>query len=348
MAQVIKRCDCPRDRWSKCPHSWTCRYWDNGKQREKSFKRNHSEAVKFSKQVEADKLSIHRGDPVPITFGEYAQTWLASGLLSASTVRIYGQAYRLHLVPRFGDQQLAAVGSDREGVGSFLRTLTPATAKRSYTALMAMLGEAVRAGRIDSYRLHALRLPDYEPQVKFTFPTAPKLRTLAGALPSAMEPAVWIMRGTGVRPGEVLALRKEDFHDGHLRVSRQRTAAGNAPLKARKQGEHRDVPVPSNVADLVAKLPAGDLFGTVTRRSFNNNFARAAREAGLPGFRPHDLRHTFASVALHAGVPLTDVARWLGHANVNLTYRTYSHFVPSSWDKARSALDAEYADWSAA
>jgi hypothetical protein len=54
------------------------------------------------------------------------------------------------------------------------------------------------------------------------------------------------------------------------------------------------------------------------------------------------------SGALSAEVPLTDVARWLGHRNIQVTYRTYSHFVPSAWDTARTALDRGYQQWSAA
>jgi hypothetical protein len=66
MAMILKRCDCPRVQWGKCEHSWTVRWWGtDGKQHEKSFKRNHGAAKAFSKQVEAEKLSIHRGDPPP-------------------------------------------------------------------------------------------------------------------------------------------------------------------------------------------------------------------------------------------------------------------------------------------
>jgi hypothetical protein len=88
----------------KCEHSWTVRYWDDGRQREKSFKRNYKEAVRFSKTIEADKLDIHRGDPEPpITFGKYAEGWLqprATG--PVNTTRSYGTALRLNLLPVFG------------------------------------------------------------------------------------------------------------------------------------------------------------------------------------------------------------------------------------------------------
>jgi len=69
------------------------RYWTDGgttRQREKSFKRNCKLASEFAKTVEADKLSIHYGDPAPpITFRDYAAIWLASEPGSPGTMKIY-------------------------------------------------------------------------------------------------------------------------------------------------------------------------------------------------------------------------------------------------------------------
>jgi integrase len=75
----------------------------------------------------------------------------------------------------------------------------------------------------------------------------------------------------------------------------------------------------------------------------------AARNAGIPaGFTPHSLRHAFASAMLSKGVPITDVAHWLGHRDVRVTFRIYGHLVPSAAARAITVLDEEYADWSSA
>ncbi|MFI5017732.1 MAG: tyrosine-type recombinase/integrase, partial [Dongiales bacterium] len=57
------------------------------------------------------------------------------------------------------------------------------------------------------------------------------------------------------------------------------------------------------------------------------------------GFTPHSLRHAFVSALLSHGVPITDVATWLGHRNINVTYATYGHLVPDSEDYLRGLLD---------
>jgi hypothetical protein len=66
----------------------------------------------------------------------------------------------------------------------------------------------------------------------------------------------------------------------------------------------------------------------VTRRTYQEDFARAAGKAGLPPeFIPQALRHCYASVALARGVPITDVSRWLGHNSIEVTHQVYGPVV---------------------
>jgi integrase len=50
---------------------------------------------------------------------------------------------------------------------------------------------------------------------------------------------------------------------------------------------------------------------------------------------------------LGEGIQITDLAKWLGHKNINITYATYGHLLPSAAKIAVTALDAEYARWTA-
>ncbi len=345
MAQVMKRCECPRDKWGKCAQSWTVRWWGtSGRQHEKSFKRNHKLALAHARQVEADKLSVHRGDPPPpIELRAYAEQWLAG--LQQNTAHAYGSALRNHVLPLHGPRALAEVAADRDGIQALLRRMRPGTARVALTALRAMMSEAARSGHVTGDRLTRLRIEPLAP-VQFIFPSYPQLAALAGDM-GELGPVIWIMRGCGLRPGEALATRAETFSDGRLRVSEQRLLTGTyAPLKARKPGEYRDVPVPAYVADAIAGISPGYLFD-IPRATFNQRFRKAADAAGLAGFRAHDLRHVFASAALANGVPITDVSRFLGHRSIEITYRIYSHYLPDSFGRATEVLDAEYLQWSA-
>ena len=57
-------------------------------------------------------------------------------------------------------------------------------------------------------------------------------------------------------------------------------------------------------------------------------------------FTLHQLRHTFATRALKAGVPISVVSKWLGHANISTTYDTYIHVLCSEEKDATELLEA--------
>jgi integrase len=112
--------------------------------------------------------------------------------------------------------------------------------------------------------------------------------------------------------------------------------------------------VPAWLWEMVKALPEGPLCSGNDRpyavyETVRVGFQGAAKRAGIPArFRPHSLRHAFASALLSRGVPITDVARWMGHKDIRETYNTYSHFMPEAEDRAFAVLEAEYAEWSKA
>jgi integrase len=166
------------------------------------------------------------------------------------------------------------------------------------------------------------------------------------------------MHGCGLRIGEALAvsLRCRINRGKTLRVREQvNPAARLRPLKFREAGEFRDIPLPEYVSEAIDKhvaehgtTPDGYMFQgrkykLVVRRSYQEDFQRAAARAGLPPeFIPHSLRHFYASTALAEGIPITEVSRWPGHKSIEVTHQIYGHLVPSSFDRARTALDAAY------
>jgi integrase len=65
---------------------------------------------------------------------------------------------------------------------------------------------------------------------------------------------------------------------------------------------------------------------------------RTLKAAGLREIRWHDLRHTFASNIVGAGVPLLQVQKWMGHITINMTMR-YAHLAPGANDHLIALLD---------
>jgi integrase len=68
-------------------------------------------------------------------------------------------------------------------------------------------------------------------------------------------------------------------------------------------------------------------------------FQRIVKEAGLGHMRFHDLRHSYASIALAHGVTLHTVSKLLGHSSITLTSDTYGHLLKSSAVDAAEAMD---------
>ena len=73
---------------------------------------------------------------------------------------------------------------------------------------------------------------------------------------------------------------------------------------------------------------------------FTRTFQRKVRELGLPMIRLHDLRHTWATLALESGVHPKVVSERLGHGTVSITLDIYSHVTPAMQTDAAERVAA--------
>lgn len=69
-------------------------------------------------------------------------------------------------------------------------------------------------------------------------------------------------------------------------------------------------------------------------------WAAARKRAGITRkLNPYSLRHFFGSNCLSKGIPITDVAEWMSHSDINMTHRTYRHLMPASIGRAAKILE---------
>jgi integrase len=371
---ILKKCSC--DNQQRCSHKWTLRYWANGRQREISFadEMDGQGRVRYGSgkrlardaqlKVAHDKRAQVFIDPKlgSARFRDECETWIRRHAGSENTKKAYSNSLNAHVGPVLGDRTLATVANARDDVLDLLtvRLGEGSDSRRNLARALisGVLDEAVRAGKIPMHRCGDIALPDNGTPGNhgdFIFPSHAQLGMLADGIRHPVT--IWLMRGCGLRIEEALGVRKSCFRDGGkvLRVFEQASRDGRrtVPLKHRKVGEYRDVPVPSYLWEMVKDLEDDYLFrkaGLFPRYdSYRVSFNSSARKAGIPkGFTAHSLRHAFVSALLSRGVPITDVAQWLGHRDINITYATYGHLVPSSLGKATDVLNVEYAEWSRA
>jgi integrase len=166
---------------------------------------------------------------------------------------------------------------------------------------------------------------------------------------------------SGLRLGELRGLRRqdvelapEDAQGGWLRVRQQWTRdAGKDVLSTPKGRKTRDVPVtPPLARTLRAHLAQWQhelVFGDAEGRPFSDWRCRRAlrglmRELGIEVISPHELRHSFASFALAAGIPLSYVSWILGHSDTRITHATYGHFMERAGTEAAARFAAYVVD----
>lgn len=151
---------------------------------------------------------------------------------------------------------------------------------------------------------------------------------------------IFVLAFAGLRIGELVALRWGDITDEHIRV--QHAQHPNEPLGPTKSGRPRDVPL---TPEARAALQWWRAISDHTRRSdfvfhgadsrtgrvtpmwssnWRRTFVTIATAAGFPEARPHDMRHTFASMAILAGVSTLELSAMMGHSDETTT-RLYTH-----------------------
>ena len=212
--------------------------------------------------------------------------------------------------------------SDRRG------RIAAATLNRELTTLKAVLSKAVEWDLLDKSPAASVKYL-HEDNRRVRWLTSDELgRLLAAAAADVavawLVPAITLAVHTGLRQGELLRLRWEDVTAGGSKMSLWNT----------KSGKPRHIPLNTDARAILATLPReGTLVlawpwrKPISRITLYHAFRRAVRRAGVSHCTWHDLRHTFASHMVMAGVDLATVKELLGHETLEMTMR-YAHLAP--------------------
>ncbi len=253
-------------------------------------------------------------------FRRYGRAW------KPSTAKVNRSCLRRQLLPPFGERDVAAIS--HADVQQWFASLgrTPAAANRALAVFSVVLEQAEIYGLRPEGSNPCRGIRRYAERRCERFLDDEELRRLGSALRLAEVEApltttlVRLLILTGCRQSEIRTLRWQAYRDGDLHLedgkSGPRLVWLSSPARTLLEGLPRNGPF---------AFPSSRREGPMCTESLYRFWRPLRQQAGLPGLRLHDLRHSYASFALRRGEAVPTIGRLLGHRDPATTLR-YTHF----------------------
>jgi integrase len=332
------------------PGFWMSFADEYGKRRQKKcFSVTMTECKKelASEKTRVDELKkkIADGDAPPedVTFEAVAGRYIAyqqrrvkaRDLSAAELTRQAGIAAQ-HLVPFFKGMRIAKIR--RSTINRYIESRTGEVSAGS------ILKEANVLKHLFNLACDEWELIPANPAKRLKMPAAPPGRTrhldaaelaqLFEDCPEWLKPIVGLAVSTGMRRGELMAIRWKDVDHAGARIL----------LSLTKNGRPRFVYLNELSLSVIAALsetphkPADLLFPGITPAQVTVAFIRTCKKAGIEDCSIHCLRHTYAALCRRNGVDLHTLSKLLGHQDLRMTNR-YAHLAPEHLADAAQALN---------
>lgn len=286
-------------------------------------------------------------DSGKVTLGIFAEeTWWPMFVrpnLARQTRESYAGVWDRHIGPALGGYPLREITAPL--VRSFLadlreRGVGPQSVRRAKAVLQSALSRAVEQGLIHGNPAAAVRLPKSESKASVQAIGPTDIERLRGVLSARDATLVSVLSYVGLRPGEALGPRWGDIgertvliersdDDGTIKstkTGRRRTARLLAPVRADLQAWRMASGRPDDDHPVFPKRTGGAWRTHDWQNWRRMKFVPAAKALGIDIRRPYDLRHAAASLALHEGRSVVEVAAWLGHSPT-MALGTYAHVI---------------------
>lgn len=365
--------------------SWRLKF-DDGRDPATGARRTRFVTVRGTKRDAEKELAklLHQADagtlvaPERLTLADYLRAWLAEARVAAispKTAERYEGLIEGQIIPHLGAvlvQKLRPgdiaswhakllAGGRRDG-----GPLSARTAGHAHRVLHRALQQAAATERVARNVAGLVPPPKVETEELEILPAPAVADTLTKLEGAAIRPIVVLALATGMRRGELLALRwgDVDLDGGRCRVERSLEQVKGAlrfkPPKT-KHGrraitlpasavamlrEHRRAQQEQRLALGAGKLPEDALvFGLPdgsprSPRALSKEWARIVASRKLHPISFHGLRHTHASALIDAGVDVLKISRRLGHGSAAITLGIYGHLFATTDDRAADAAEA--------
>jgi len=302
-------------------------------------------------------------EPTDVSTGDYfLRVWLPAHRLAvrANTAANYETVILAHIVPALGSVRLQKLTAPMitafysqliEGDGPTGRPQSAKSVRNLHVIIHKALKDAVAWGYLVRNPADAAKAPRQGRSKKFSTWTAEQVAQFLDHVGGTEFGVLYmVLATTAVRRSEVLGLRWCDIDSDRGEMSIVQSVvlvSGAATMSIPKTaGSVRSVSLDAGTVDALRKHRLAAIrHGLATGRTIDSDglvfvgedgqlikpdritrtFTRLSKEAGLPHIRLHDLRHTWATLALRNGTHPKIVQERLGHADISTTLNTYSH-----------------------
>jgi integrase len=324
---------------------WAIRWRDaEGSRRQRTGFRTKAEA----RQVLEEELRRMRLGPLHrpnVTLRELTDAYVKQYEAAPSTV-VWLQENMRPALDRFGDEPIGSLTVER--VATWRASLAEGKRHRSHRALRQVLQAGLRWRWIEDNPAVHVKNPEPRQGEIDPFDSWGEIDAIAAELDATAGVLVVFLVGTGVRPEEGFGAEWHDVDlERRMLMVRRAFAKGRLKEYGKTTGSRRAVPLRAKVVAALEQLEhrRGILFPAPEggRIDINNwrfrQWTPALAAAGVKHRRIYDLRHTYATWSLAAGVDIFTLARRMG-TSVKMIDRTYGHLVAGADVYERELLDA--------
>ena len=319
---------------------------------------------------EAENTTQCQKDSQAFTVARWLRTWYdlyAKQNIRRSTQLQYTYFMRDLVIPRIGELSLSQLSGLRlQMLYQELRTsgrthpqrhagqgLSPKTVRSVHLFLHAALEQAVRAGVIAKNPTAECKPPKLERKEMKVIQAEQIGEYLQAAVERNVLPLFFLELTTGLRRGELLALLWSDLDVPNRSISVTKSVArldGELVVsKPKTQHSIRTLVIPQQAVDLLVQehnlhpnnpymFPSPTTGTMYSPETVARIHKRLLKDAGLEDCRFHDLRHTFATVALQNGVDIKTLSGMLGHYSSGFTLDTYTHVTRKMQEEAAEKM----------
>ena len=327
--------------------------------------------AKLARAIEESKeIDLIRSDEY--TVAEWLRLWYelyAKPNICPTTAEYYRRCIELHTIPRIGDIKLNKLTSreiqklykDLQENGRLRGCqkrkqpgLSGSTVRGIHMMLHNALDRAVKERLILRNPTEDCIIPKLEKQEMKILHPEDMRAYLSAADKRGVLPMFYLELTSGIRKGELVALLWSDLDEKNrtISVSKQALRSPDGEItvsRPKTENSIRKISIPQEAVTLLIQehkkhpdnpymFPSPKNGGMYYPDSVVKLHMKILKDAGLEHIRFHDLRHTFATLALQNGVDVKTVSSMLGHYDAGFTLRTYTHATRQMQEQAAEKM----------